>query len=68
MVASSGACLLWMQVVPRFMLLSGIFFYVKTIPSSAYSRRAKGQLLVKEWALNTGKLSPIGFPRNSVVK
>ena len=32
------------------------------------SRRASCQLLVKEWALNTGKLPPEGLPRNSVVK
>ena len=32
------------------------------------SRRASCQLLAKEWALSTGKLSPGGLSRNSVVK
>ena len=40
----------------------------KIIPSSADSRRASCQLLVKELALNTGKLPLGGLPRNSVVK
>ena len=42
----------------------------KTFPSSTDSRsyRASCQLLVKELALNTGKLPPGSLPRNSVVK
>ena len=40
----------------------------KSFPSSSDSRRASCQLLVKEWALNTGKLPGGVFPRNIVVK
>ena len=36
--------------------------------SSTDSRRASCQLLVKELALNTSKLPPVGLPKNSVVK
>ena len=39
----------------------------KKITSSTGSRRASCQLLAKEWALNTGKLSPRCLRRNSVV-
>ena len=40
---------------------------IKPNHKSSDSRRAYCQLLVKEWALNTGKLSTGGLPRNSVV-
>ena len=49
-------------------LRSGTFFREKQNPSSADSRRASCQLLAEEWALNTGKLSPTGLPRNCVAK
>ena len=45
---------------------SVILFYASA--SSADSRRARCQLLAKEWALNTGKLPLGGLPWNSVVK
>ena len=40
----------------------------KNILSFADSKRARCQLLEKEWALNTGKLLLGGLPRNNVVK
>ena len=49
-------------------LASGTFFLGKQFPSSADSRRASCQLLVKELAINTGELPPGGLPRNSVAK
>ena len=39
----------------------------KFFPSSTDSRRASCQLLVKEWALNIGKLPTLGLLRNSVL-
>ena len=36
-------------------------------PSSAGSRIASCHLQAREWVLNTGKWSPTGFPRNTVV-
>ena len=36
--------------------------------SSADSKRASCQILVKEWALNTGKLPPKCLVRNSVLR
>ena len=48
--------------------MSGTFFCGEKRPSSADSRRASCQLLVKEWVLNTGKLPSGGLPRSSVVK
>ena len=53
--------------VTRSILASGTFFRGKII-SSADSRRAICQILAKEWALNTGKLPPIGLRRNRLVK
>ena len=51
--------------VPRPILASGKFFRGIN-PSSTDSRRASCQLLEKEWALNIGKLTAGGLPRNSV--
>ena len=41
---------------------------IEFLASSADSRRASCQLMPKERALNTGRLPPGAFPRNSVVK
>ena len=46
-------CPLCMQAAQRLTLT---FFWREFFPSSADSRRASCQLLMKEWALNTGKL------------
>ena len=40
-------------------------FSWEIFPASADSRTASCQLLVKEWALNTGKLHPGGLPGNT---
>ena len=56
------------EAVPRSILAYGTFFRGNEFPSSADSRRARCQLLAKEWVLNTGKLPPGGLPRNGVVK
>ena len=40
----------------------------KIFPSSADSKRGSCQLLVKEWALDTGKLPPGSLPKNIVIK
>ena len=55
------------SAVPRLTLASSTFCW-KKISSSFDSRRASCQLLVKEYAMNTGKLLLGGLPRNSVVK
>ena len=44
------------------------FFKGEYFPSSTVSRRASCKLLVKECALNTGKLPPGRLPRNNVGK
>ena len=45
-----------------------ILSWKNNFPSYADSRGASCQLLAKEWALNTDKLSPGGLLRNRVVK
>ena len=37
--------------------------FMEKIPFSADLRRASCQLQAKEWALNTGKLPPVGLPK-----
>ena len=61
-------CLLPIEAAPRSTLASHTFFRGEVSPSPTESRRASCQLMVKEWALNTGKLPPGGLPRNSAVK
>ena len=48
--------------------MSSTFFHGEFSPSSADSRIASCQLLVKICALNTGRLSYGDLSRNSVVK
>ena len=49
------------SVVCPFRMQAAASLVEKISPSSADSRKAK-------WALNTGKLSPGGVPRNRVIK
>ena len=43
-------------------------YFVESFSSSVASRRTSCQLLRKEWTLNTGILTPGGWPRNKVIK
>ena len=54
--------------VPRLNVKSSTFLCGNFLTSSTDLRRASCQLLVKDWALNIGKLFLGGLTRNSVVK